>query len=156
MIAPGDLIATARKLMSGSAADCDLRRAVSTAYYALFHHLCFLFSGIVQRPGEAHYLRAFTQAYRYVDHGLAKSKCEQVVTGKLGFPRRIVYFAETFIDLQQARIEADYNPLAKFDAKSVLNLIENAESALASFDQDSPEAQRAFAIFVALKPKTRS
>ena len=142
--------------MSGSAGDCDVRRAVSTAYYALFHRLCLLFSDIVLRPDETAYLRAFAQAYRYVDHGLARSKCEQVATGKHGFPPGIVEFAGAFIDLQQKRIEADYNPLAQFDATAVLNLIENAEAAVVALDVASPEAQRAFAIFVALKPRARS
>ena len=155
MIAPRDLIGTARKLMSGVPSDCDCRRAASTAYYALFHHLCLQFSDIVLRPGGSTFLRAFAQAYRFIDHGLVRAKCEQAASRKLDFPSGVVRFAETFIGLQQARIDADYDPLAEFDGTAVLNMIDSAEIALAAFDAESPEAQRAFAIFVALRPKGR-
>jgi hypothetical protein len=149
------MIATARKLLANEPSDTDLRRAVSTAYYTLFHHLCASFSAIVLHPAEAEFVRAKRQAYRYVDHGQAKKSCEEVHARGKNFPPGIVAFADTFVELQRYRIEADYHPTAAFDSELARILIEDAEKAIAAHDSESPEARRAFAVFVALRAKGR-
>ena len=73
----------------------------------------------------------------------------------VGLPVRILKFADTFIELQQRRNEADYDPTVLFDEAFVRNYVGDAERAIAAFNSESIEAQRAFAIFVALKSKTR-
>jgi hypothetical protein len=92
-------------------AQADLRRAVSSAYYALFHLLiheaCLNWSYDESRPGLA----------RMFDHGVMKRVSNQVndasrrsytgvdpaVVGKLRF------VAQTFIRLQEKRHESDYD-----------------------------------------------
>jgi hypothetical protein len=39
-----------RKLLRDDPSEVDFRRSTSTAYYALFHHLCWHFSAVVQQP----------------------------------------------------------------------------------------------------------
>ena len=81
-----------------------LRRAVSTAYYAMFHCLAAsaadLFIGTVRSP-------AWHRTYRALERRQARSACLQ---GKImrEFPAEIRDFAEAFVALQKARQEADY------------------------------------------------
>jgi hypothetical protein len=148
-----DLLVTARKLLQDSPTDTDIRRAVSTAYYALFHHLCSCFSGIVCHPAGGRFERAHLQAYRYVEHGQALNGCHAARGKAQNFAPGAVAFADAFIDLQQRRHDADYNPAQGFNVPTALNLIVGAEAAIAAFDAELAEARLAFAIFLALKPK---
>ena len=74
---PRDLIQTARRLAQPGAAQptqADLRRAVSTAYYALFHCLAATAADLLtgsSRSPEWH------QVYRALEHGKARSACRQ-------------------------------------------------------------------------------
>ena len=152
------MIVTARKLAHaspGKPRQADLRRAISTAYYALFHHACIQFSAIVLRPGSGTYLRAWSQAYRYLDHGPARQRCIEACRKERNFSAGIVVFAEAFIDLQQRRNAADYDPIPVFTVVDANALIVSAEAALAAFDVEPVEAQRAFVVFLALRPKNR-
>ena len=54
--------------------DSDLRRAASTAYYSLFHELSLYFGTIALHPDSRSFTRPHLQAYRYLDHGLAKAR----------------------------------------------------------------------------------
>ena len=102
-----DLMEVARVLAeSGHAppAQARLRRAVSTAYYAMFHCLAAsaanLFIGTVRSP-------AWHRIYRALEHGRARSACRQAQTMP-EFPTGIRDFAKAFVALQKARQEADY------------------------------------------------
>ena len=148
-------LATAKKLLKGRPTDADIRRAVSTAYYAMFHHACMHFSTIVLQPESGSYVRAWLQAYRYIDHGPAKQRCLEAVKVDRKFPAGLVAFAERFIELQQRRIEADYDPARSFTAADAQSLIKSAEDAISAFDAEPIEAQRAFVLFVGLRPKNR-
>ena len=150
------MISTARKLLAGEPSDTDLRRAVSTAYYALFHLLCASFSAIVLHPPQVAFVRASRQAYRYIEHGQAKRSCEEVGAKERNFPPGIVAFANTFVELQRYRIEADYQPTVAFDLEFARSLIDDAEKAIAAHDGETAEARRAFAVFVGLRAKGRS
>jgi hypothetical protein len=156
-------IITARKLLRDDPSEVDIRRSTSTAYYALFHHLCWHFSAVVQQPHSGTYVRAWLQAYRYIDHGSAKQRCIEAQRPDRRFPLGVQKFSNTFIDLQQRRAEADYDPWrTDYDPfnvitiASILNLISDAEAAIAAFDAEPEEARRAFVVFVALKPKNRA
>ena len=155
MIDPSELIATAYKILQGSPTDSDLRRAVATAYYAMFHHICASFSTIVKHPAGEDYARARLQAYRYIDHGFAKTRCIEAKSSARKVPPGMVRFATAFVDLQQYRSEADYDPDVIFDEASVRNYVGEAQNAMLAYDSESMEAQRAFAIFIALRSKTR-
>ena len=73
---PRDLIQTARRLAESGAAQptkADLRRAVSTAYYALFHCLTAAAADLLTgaRPDSPEW----RQVYRALEHGKARSAC---------------------------------------------------------------------------------
>lgn len=152
---PLDLIETAKRLTrnqaSGRPHQSDLKRAVSSAYYALFHALCLNFANhLVGTNRRSHGWRAWRQTYRYVDHGHAKTQCEnKEILSK--FPEEIQDFAEWFIELQAARYIADYDPLSRFEKNDVIFMIDIAERVIKAFSKVKTADKRAFAAWTALK-----
>jgi uncharacterized protein (UPF0332 family) len=147
------LIATASKLLQGAATDDDIKRSVSTVYYAIFHHLCQMHCDLLvddDTLGAARY-----QAYRSVDHSNVKAACQECKAAGKGFPKGIIRYAETFIWLQDLRHDADYNPTAEFDLKHVTDLINSCINAIAAFDAEPERHRRAFVLFVALKRRSK-
>jgi hypothetical protein len=79
ILSPEDLIAQAAKLIrpppKGPPLQVDLRRAISAAYYGVFHATLTAVAdtliGRVHRESPRH-----TLAYRSVDHGRLKTFCE--------------------------------------------------------------------------------
>lgn len=148
------LIGTARRLagsgVKGKPRQSDLRRAVSTAYYALFHALAKdgadLFVGASRTPSAA-----WSQAYRALEHGFAKNACSQV--RGLGLPGPIVGCAETFVRLQQQRHAADYDPLARFTRTEVILAVDEADKAVRDLRSSGRADRRAFAVLIRLKAR---
>ena len=147
---PRDLLDTARRLAHPGAAQptqADLRRAVSTAYYALFHCLAAAAADLLtgsDRSPEWH------QVYRALEHGKAKRACRQ--QGALrAFPMEVNSFAEMFADLQGARHEADYALEGEYSKPDVLTIINRAENAINEFEQASVRHRRGFAVHVLFK-----
>ncbi|MYC32883.1 MAG: hypothetical protein F4X64_06865 [Chloroflexi bacterium] len=65
-----DLLDVARRLAEGNPSQTDLRRAISSVYYALFHAIAQ--SNADTLVGDAPLVRdpdAWRQAYRALDHG---------------------------------------------------------------------------------------
>lgn len=90
-----DLIATARRLARANAKkprQAELRRAVSTAYYALFHALARNCADLFVGTGDARSKGAWSQVYRALEHGFAKNACVQAAA--LGFPANVVNAAD--------------------------------------------------------------
>ncbi len=82
MLKPLDFIATARDLAGanskGRTRETNIRRAVSTTYYALFHCLATSNANmLVGGPGAHRSQPAWRQAYRALQHGTARQRCER-------------------------------------------------------------------------------
>jgi len=155
---PSDLIATARRTLGNSGTrrprQSDLKRAMSTAYYAVFHQLCwntadtFIGGQSAQRSTPA-----WRQAYRSVDHGLAKGQCRN--TAKMGlFPQAIQDVANAFVELQIERHSADYDPLHRLVRSEVKTEIDRAEQVIKDFRTVPIRDRRAFAAWITLKSRT--
>ena len=120
----------------------SLRRAVSSAYYALFH---LLVDEAVARmiPGRDRaalrdcLARAFSHAtMRAVARQFAgASVSEKLMPGLNGQPRQpeLVALARAFVELQQARHEADYNRAHRVTRREVLYMVNLAERAFADW-----------------------
>jgi hypothetical protein len=129
---PSALLAVARLLLSAEpeppASDARLRRAVSTAYYALFHKVlrsgaeCFMGAGKQQTAG-------YGLLYRSFNHGRMKSvsgsldvemlgKTLQQHLGRTAVSQDMRNFAAAFVALQDARHVADYDPVSVFGLES--------------------------------------
>ena len=99
---PLDLMEAARGLMELSPrrpSQANLRRAVSTAYYALFHCLAACAANsLIGRVRDA----AWHQTYRVLEHGKAREACENK-RALTAFPLEVRRFADVFAALQKAR-----------------------------------------------------
>jgi uncharacterized protein (UPF0332 family) len=94
-------------LRSGRPKQGHLRRSISSAYYAMFHALARCCADLlIGGPGSKRSKPAWSQVYRALDHGTAKSACaNETMIAK--FPREIQEFSRAFVELQLKRHEAD-------------------------------------------------
>lgn len=150
-MAPTDFIATARRLADtsgpGRPRDTDLRRAVSTAYYAMFHCLAACCADtLVGGPGSNRDMRAWNRMYRSLEHGIARRRCRH--RDIAGFPVEIRNFAAVFVEMQDERHEADYAPDAEFSKADVIRYVNQAENAIAAFGSVNLAQRRAFAVHI--------
>jgi uncharacterized protein (UPF0332 family) len=148
------VLTTARKLSRSSykPRQADLKRAVSTAYYALFHFLAGECADLLVGTGTARRWPCWRHVHRGLDHGFAKSACGRVVN--LNFPAEIVQFANAFISLQQQRHIADYDPTSRFERAEVVAIIDNADQAISDYKRALRSDRIAFAVLVLLKLRT--
>ena len=154
MISQTDLIAAARQLAgtagSPSPTQANLRRAVSTTYYALFHCLAGNCADMmVGEPGSGRSEPAWNQAYRALEHRTAKDRCRNQEKIRR-FPSQIGRFANQFANMQEKRERADYDPVGTFQQSPVIEDINLSEHAIAQFRQAPERDRRAFAVYVLL------
>ena len=149
---PRDLIRIAGQLASGAVSggrgrprQADLRRAVSTAYYALFHALALCGANMLAGSGRRG--SSWQQTYRALEHGHARNQCDdQSAMGR--FSVEIQNFGRRFVIMQYQRQLADYSPSAIFSRERVMLLIDEADDAINSLENAFASDRRAFAIHV--------
>jgi len=125
----------------------NLRRELSTAYYALFHSLAR--SSADTLVGETGMKRAWNQVYRALEHGAAAKACERKEIGE--FPAEIQVFARAFVKMQGLRHKADYSPLETYSKSEVEHEIDDARLVIEKFENTEIRHRRAFAAFVLLR-----
>ena len=148
-----DFIVTARLLAGvsgpGRPLETNLRRAISTAYYALFHCLAECCADmVVGGSGAARDRDAWRQVYRSLQHGTARNRCrEREAMAK--FPPEILDFANQFVRFQGLRNSADYDPDAEVMRRSqVIEYLDDAERVILRFPYAPIQHRRAFAVHV--------
>ncbi|MFS8039097.1 hypothetical protein ACI7BZ_19420 [Xanthobacter sp. AM11] len=164
-IKPDHLIELARTVASASPSrrprQTNLRRAISDAYYAVFHHLARIVAdeliGSSYRTSKAYVL-----AYRSLDHGLARTVCQDLAKAtppakynsylpSSGFCSEITEFCTAFVDLQERRHSADYDPSERFSIADVEMLVNTATSAITKLNAASPQERRLFVHIISFK-----
>ena len=147
MIDPDELIDTCHKLVPPAAtpppSQADLRRAISTAYYALFHTLAASNAELIAgQPQSSISSYAWERVYRRLDHGRAQNNLRGVLDQLSPSGEN---FARTFIDLQDQRQDADYNPNDQITRSATVNIIGQAQTAIRDFAQLTQEERRLLA-----------
>lgn len=142
MALPDDYIADARAAASVSTTQQSLlRRATSTAYYALFLELVDSVGNILA-PHAPSGLR--TLVGRKLAHEQMKKACAQwngggnpwtTALAMAAPPQSLKDVAAAFVELQQLRHEADYDLDAAFSSVTVQANIERAENAITRWRQ---------------------
>ena len=151
-----DLIAQANRLAKATQhkpRQVDLKRALSAAYYAMFHALAKECADTIAGAGRDRSQAAWVQVYRALEHGVAKNACRQA--RNKGFPLQIVHFAELFAALQDERHAADYDPLSFYSRADVTPLVADAAQAIADFGRAARADRRAFVALVLLREPRR-
>ena len=109
-----------------------LKRAISTAYYAMFHALCASNAdALVGTSPSGQDLELWVQSYRALDHRQAKVRLASY--RQYGSVPEIRDFAAVFGMMQEHRLDADYNPRQSFDRAQVIRLVNRAEAVTAAF-----------------------
>ncbi len=153
---PHDLIETALDLINsgnGNPRQSNLRRATSTAYYALFHTLAKSCADLmIGGPGATKSKPAWQQVYRALDHRAIKSACQNkdIITQ---FPQQIQDFANMFVQMQEKRHRADYDPHEKSYKSTVTADVQAVEAIMTDFGRAPLKDRRAFAAWVLFKKR---
>jgi len=135
-ISPSALIKHAKALIPGSSRGrptaTNLRRAVSAAYYALFHQVSLIAAASVM-PSVSPSVRR--DHARRVDHGPLNGLCAAIGGGKgdwknLHENEKLRQICNDFVDLYGARHRADYDHNATFTKQEALELILRSEQSL--------------------------
>ncbi len=151
-------------LAAGPPRQVDLRRAVSSAYYGVFHALLTeaadAFVGTIYRSTAQYAL-----VYRSVDHRAARDLCQEAKKQTMaaryiryipdgGFDRNIQTFADAFIQLQEKRHAADYDPLIRLKRSDAILAIDTARAALLRLDDAVEEHRKAFLTLLLFPPRS--
>lgn len=141
----------------------DLRRAISSAYYAVFHRIATAaadeFVGVRLRRDLRYVL-----VYRGIEHGLIRQLCEEAAKSipkpryrkylrKRELSAGIKSFANIFPSLQSKRHEADYDPSTTLTTIDALYAIHLAERAIAAFESAPQEDRKLFLTFLLFPPR---
>jgi hypothetical protein len=146
----------------GQPRNADLRRSVSSAYYALFHGVTLAASRHLLPGGTVDERQRLARSFT---HKNVRTACEYVL-GRASAPMEarpiakaagsnplLSDVADAILTLQQARHLADYDHRAAFDKIGVLGLVDNARDALSKLSALSGSADLdRFLSLLALRP----
>ena len=131
--------------------DAFMRRAVSTAYYAVFHALARMCADQLIGGSNAK-TTAWGRTYRALDHRAAKSALQGEEAASLD--PSLAGFGLLFGQLQDRRHQADYDPAPfrhYFD--ETLALVRQARSAIEILNSLPAETRRTLATLVLFKTR---
>lgn len=164
---PEHLLDQSEKLIerpvAGAPRQVDLRRAISGAYYSVFHAaLTAAADNFVGRSRRAS--AQYVLAYRSIDHKSLRDICDEVRRPILrnrykpyepdgGFGTHIRAFAESLLDLQQKRHAADYDPAMRFDSSEARAAVSAARAALAHLQHASDRERTALLALLVFPPR---
>jgi len=149
-----DLIRRANASLSGRGKPrlVFLRRAVSDAYYALFHRIALMCADeLIGRSKQK--TNAWRRIYRNLEHGRCKEEFRRDDLKKLSPTAYLV--GKAFIGLQEARHAADYDPTVSYRRRAdVQVLIDLASAAITSIDNLPNDVAQELSVILITKKRT--
>jgi len=148
---------------AGPPRQADLRRAISSAYYGLFHFILTCLAddmvGVMQRGTGRHAL-----VYRSIDHRALRDLCLEAqkstpsrkfvsIMPAAGFGLDIQSFARKTCELYESRNRADYDPQPRFVATDAKVAIGIARAARLQFSQADPGLKTLFLTLLLCPPR---
>jgi uncharacterized protein (UPF0332 family) len=164
---PDHLFEQASKLISAQAGrprQADIRRAISAAYFAIFHATIAgavdQFVGVTNRDRSRYGL-----VYRSVSHAWLRDLCKEVQKPTLsnrfkryapstGFGPNITAFAAAVVELQEKRHSADYDVMIRVNRSDAALAIATARAALKRFSKASRTRRLAFLSLLLFPPRS--
>ena len=138
-----ELINASRLLAGGHPTQGALRRAVSTAYYAMFHALAASNADLIVGPRTPANETRWIAIYRSLRH----FRAENPLHGWSHlFSPPVQNFAYAIGGIKTERENADYNPGVQFAQNEVITWIGAAERAIMGFNAASPQERAMVAI----------
>ncbi|BCM83402.1 hypothetical protein [Methylobacterium indicum] len=127
-----------------------MRRAVSSAYYAVFHGLCFVCTrslGLWRRD-----VSVTEPIYRLLDHGQVKRRLSGREAAELGSV--IAGIGTAFVDLQERRHLADYSPPSLEVSRDVTRtVVARARKTVADLESLDDDQCRRLAVLLITKAR---
>jgi uncharacterized protein (UPF0332 family) len=168
MINADDLLSHADALLvskgKGAPSQVNLRRAVSAAYYALFHRL--LADSADRLVGRTKCNEAtYALVYRAFEHSKMRQRAEQAINpnskiyknlprfGLADFSDHVRKGATAFVDLQIERHKADYDPRHKLTLETAKAQVGAARTAIANFSRASESEYALFLLILLFDPR---
>jgi uncharacterized protein (UPF0332 family) len=163
---PDHLFEQAERLIrppAGRPRQVDVRRAISAAYYAIFHGAVTAaadeFIGVSNRDQSRYGL-----AYRSVNHAWLRDLCKEIQKSTLsskfksyapspGFDPNITSFAAAVVELQEKRHSADYDVMIRMNGSDAALAIAEARTALHRFGTASEPQRSAFLSLLLFPPR---
>jgi uncharacterized protein (UPF0332 family) len=130
------------------------RRAVSTAYYAVFHALMSLCAKeLLGVDGDTRKSVEYERVYRALDHGSLKAAFKSHPLKDMDSLRRI---GESVVELQSERIRSDYLPPGGrlYKKTECARLVGSAKSAVKMLAGLSASERRSLAVFLIFKNRS--
>ena len=155
MISYPGLLDLAKQLAAGLRANdapsqIELRRAVSCAYYAMFHALARCCADtLIGSSEEDRVSDEWRQVYRSLSHGYVMTQCNRTQM-MARFPEEIRNFGDHFIDMQIARHSAEYDPHPMFRQSVVEDMVTASAQRIEQFELVDVRHRRAFSAFALL------
>ena len=160
---PEELLDQAKLLLTLAPNQANLRRAVSAAYYSLFHLLVRATALKWSEPlHQARIARIFEhERMKKVSGATIKSMGTAPDRGESNSIQvsrtELTKVAQSFIILQQARHDADYNLEKPLDPADAITQVDRASSAFASWEMThTSELAKDFLFNLLFKEKERS
>lgn len=156
---PEDLIKHAQRLIKsgkGKPKQVELKRAVSAAYYSLFHRfLKAAADDLIGSTATARRSSAYKLIYRGFEHSRMRTTAIDATkatmppklveaSGYTQFSEQIQAAARAFVELQQKRHSADYDPQFRFSKSDARVAIELAIFGGGMFDIANATERRSF------------
>lgn len=164
---PDHLLDQADRLITppggGAPRQADLRRAISNAYYAVFHAVVTQAADdIVGRTHRAS--PRYALVYRSIDHKSLRKLCNDVKKPTLpanyskysprgGFGPDLIALATAVIDLQEKRHLADYDPLFRARMSDAVLAVATGRTALYRSRNASRTLRKAFLSLLLFSPR---
>ncbi|PUB14250.1 hypothetical protein DFP92_106124 [Yoonia sediminilitoris] len=146
-LADGHLAVAKRLATTKRPTQSEIRRSISSAYYAVFHALArTCANSLVGRTPSQRPNKAWVEVYRGLNHGICKKACEQANT--VEFPACIHEFADAFQQLQEYRHKADYDPNLRFSKADAETWYEIARLSVTSLRTANNVDKKAFSAWV--------
>ncbi len=164
---PDHLLEQADRLITppggGAPRQADLRRAISNAYYAIFHAVVAEAADVL--VGKTHRASPrYALVYRSIDHKSLRELCENVkkktlpekyskYSPKGGFGSDLIALAAAVVDLQEKRHLADYDPLFRVRMSDAVLAVATGRTALSRFKNASRPSRKAFLSLLVFSPR---
>ena len=163
---PDHLLDQADRLIAplggGAPRQVDLRRAISNAYYGVFHAV--VTEAADEFVGKTHrQTPRYAMVYRSVSHKSLRALCEDIVKEKLparyskytprdGFESDLKALATAVVDLQEKRHLADYDPQFRVKTSDAVLAVATSRSALVRLRSANRTKRKAFISLVVFSP----